>query len=136
MNPMEDPFQGVVSLLKKNFNFFLYIVANAILKFKSNQSTWNYISSLVVFCREWLQTQPPLKIRFIRRLKQNTDWTMRMWTILKLWFFFLNNAPKFSKYSNLCVFTDVFVLVIFDLFNKVILKINDFSVINSYFGWG
>lgn len=36
MNPMEDPFQGVVSV-KKLVNFFL-IIANAILKFKSKQS--------------------------------------------------------------------------------------------------
>lgn len=133
MNPMEDPFQGVVSLLKKNFNFFLYIVANAILKFKSNQSTWNYISSLVVFCREWLQTQPPLKIRFIRRLKQNTDRTMRIWTILKLWFFFKIMLPSFQNTQIYMCLQMFFVLVIFDLFNKVILKINDFSVIDSYF---
>lgn len=37
MNPMEDPFQGVVSV-KKLVKFFFLIIANAILKFKSKQS--------------------------------------------------------------------------------------------------
>lgn len=37
MNPMEDPFQGVVSV-KKLVYFFFLIIANAILKFKSKRS--------------------------------------------------------------------------------------------------
>lgn len=89
MNPMEDPFQGVVSV-KKLVKFFFLIIANAILKFKSKQSKWKYISLFGSFCREWLQMQLPLKIHFIRmwQLEQNTDQTMRMWTIPKLWFYF------------------------------------------------
>lgn len=44
--------------------------------------------------------------------------------------------PSFQNTQIYVCLQMFFVLVIFDLFNKVILKINDFSVINSYFGWG